>query len=85
MNNIFENAFFGKVYKTRDNRKAIFSHIFYSKADNEEFAVLIVPKTCITDFNADTTSSLNVSLDGLWHLKKYDSPNDIVSEWNESI
>lgn len=80
MKNIFENAYFGKPYKTRDDKRAIFSHTFFSKEDNETFAILMVPNENVTEENYDYLRTLVVSLDGTWHEKKYPSSNDIISE-----
>lgn len=86
MKNIFENAYFGKVYKTRDGKKAIFSHTEYSEEDNETFAYLMIEnKGVVSNCSESELNCLLVSLDGTWHAKKYESEDDIVSEWKEPI
>lgn len=71
MANIFENAFFGKVYKTRDGRKAIYLGSFY---DDKHFPHKIAVENCGTYGYPD---------DGTY-IKEHDYL-DIVSEWSESI
>lgn len=80
MNNIFKNAYFGKPYKTREGRTVIFSHTFFSKEDNETFAILMFHNENVTEDNADHLATLVVSLDGSWHRKKHTSPLDVVSD-----
>lgn len=80
MKNIFKNAYFGKPYKTRDGRKVIYSHTFFSKEDNETFAILMFHNENVTEDNCDHLATLVVSLDGTWHRKKHTSPIDVVSE-----
>lgn len=71
MKNIFENAYFGKAYKTRDGRKAIYggnnnsrlhSLMFQTKDDEDVFLGL---------YNSD----------GLYVMAKNANHLDIVSEW----
>lgn len=69
MNNIFENAYFGKPYKTRDGKKAIylrgnFKHHLYLETGG------------IIDCNQDGT------YEGVLGRME---PLDIVSEWQEEI
>lgn len=71
MKNIFEKAYFGKVYETRDYRKVIFIHkkrnCYYLR---DEFDYCI-----------------EVCCDGRTHYfdKDIDSPDDIISEWKKTI
>lgn len=69
MKNIFENAYFGKQYKTRDGRKAIYAHI----AKNDYHLLLI----------QDEVTSRIYEQDGRAHY--VDRELDIVSEWQEPI
>lgn len=71
--NIFENAYFGKPYKTRDGRKALYiGEISRDITDNPHRLVLSV------------IEDIFVMDDGrLSYLKEYSY--DIVSEWQESI
>lgn len=83
MENIFNNAYFGKPYRMRSGQKALFSHTFFSKEDNEDFALLMIPQEPKTEYNKDSLKELLVSLDGTWHRKKYESSNDIIGEYSE--
>lgn len=74
MNNIFENATFGKAYKTRDGRKAV----YISESTIDKGAVLIVYE--------DSISAYRIMKDGhYWATPNIESSNDIVSEWQEPI
>lgn len=74
MMNIFENAFFGKAYKTRDGRKALYwchdgiCHRLIT-SDNGPFQ-----PWC-------DDNGLNIGRNRV----KGNSPFDIVSEWQEEI
>ena len=71
MNNIFENAYFGKAYKTRDGRKAIYYH---SRPDStHELIVEGCSPVIIYWSNGETIHTISNK-----HL-------DIVSEWQEEI
>jgi len=65
--NIFENASFGKQYKTRDGRKAI----YLRRKDETNYYILLVP---------DDFDFIRIIVDqkGKHFYKKY---FDIVSEW----
>lgn len=74
MKNIFENAYFGKAYKTRDGRKAIYiKECFFCSTD-----VLL---------SYEGSSALHrVTENGqYWATPNSNSPDDIVSEWHEEI
>lgn len=74
MENIFENAYFGKAYKTRDERKAI----YINESTIDKGAVLIVYE--------DSLSTHRIMKDGhYWATPNIESGNDIVSEWQEEI
>lgn len=73
MNNIFENAYFGKAYKTRDGRKAIFHNRKLSRLLGKEVFNLICEKLdreicCFQDGKENPL---------------VESEIDIVSEWEE--
>lgn len=69
MKNIFKNAYFGKPYKTRDGRKAI----FLRREENPNYYMLLVK----SDFDF---KRIVVYFNGKHFYKKY---NDIVSEYKE--
>ena len=74
-NDIFENAYFGKPYRTRDGRKAIY---FYQTERNKWHELIV---------EGDTVSLPYID-NGLavgWHLNNHEWPDDIVSEWHEEI
>lgn len=71
MNDIFKNAYFGKPYKTRDGRKAI----FIVDMGNYNF-----PYRLVIDGN-DSFSNYNE----YGRMYSTELPNDIVSEWQEEI
>lgn len=79
MKNIFKDAFFGKAYKTRDGRKVIYCGTF---ENDSLFNTKVVINT-----DVDQTSDY---IDFRWYTQEgkssiADSPDDIVSEWEESI
>lgn len=79
MGNIFENAYFGKPYKTRDERKVIYCGTF---ENNSLFNTKVVINT-----DVDQASDY---IDFRWYTQEgkssiADSPADIVSEWEEGI
>lgn len=75
MKNIFENAYLGKAYKTRDGRKVIFyNHHSASAREHAKYVTMILEgQESIYRWYYDGTA-----LDYQEHL-------DIVSEWEESI
>lgn len=80
MNNIFENAYFGKPYKTRDERKAIYCkyEMIYGVVPNSEHSIT---KHLLLINNMQF---VNVFEDGCT-VKGKEYPNDIVSEWQEEV
>lgn len=70
MNNIFKNAYLGKVYKMRDEKKGIYSRFKPHRNCHE-----ILTEAGLYDYNNDG------SLCGFTDI----SNCDIVSEWNEEI
>lgn len=72
MKNIFENAYFGKAYKTRDGRLAIFLR---RQEPNSKYYLLLTK----ADFDF---KRITVNLNGKC---PYEKNNDIVSKWQESI
>lgn len=75
MNNIFEGAYFGKPYKTRDGRKAIYINIGNSVKGKSHYLVIEDNPWGLEPYNAcgfieDETNFSNDS-------------RDIVSEWIE--
>lgn len=70
MKNIFENAYFGKLYKARDGRKAIY--VRESAIDLN--AILMVYENSV--------SLYRIQKDGRYWANM-ESDNDIVSEWEE--
>lgn len=84
-NNVFENAYFGKAYKTRDGRKAIYHSYSSLYPDNpyEKHHNLILEKI---DGERDTVwvwandyGHIDEHIDGKWLME---NDTDIVSEWN---
>lgn len=71
MENIFKNAYFGKEYKTRDDRKAIYIE---KDVDLPGSYLKIEGKGGL----------FYIGRDG-YYLKDKESPWDIVSEWQEEI
>lgn len=71
MNNIFENAYFGKQYKTRDGYKALFIR-HYKDSESDDMYYLIVDGAAVTYvYNKYGEIAPNYANKGL----------DIVSEW----
>lgn len=75
MNNIFENACFGKAYKTRDGRKALLW--YYNTGNNVvDQAVLI------------TIGASQILVDGTgkdMNEPYHNTTNDIITEWQSEI
>lgn len=74
MENIFENAYFGKAYKTRDGRKAIY--IKHSQCDDGMVCVIYegIVGICM------------IMMDGhYWATPNVETDYDIVSEWQDEI
>lgn len=74
MNNIFKNAYFGKAYKTRDGKKAL-----YWRYDGH-YHSLITDNNCPFQPWCDEAGK-----DHGWKKDAEESPLDIISEWNEEI
>lgn len=72
MNNIFENAYYGKPYKTRDNKKALY---ITSNCERNEVVVNYDGNLHNISLNRDTGR----------HYNFQEMPFDIVSEWKEEI
>lgn len=75
MNNIFENAFLRKAYKTRDGRKAVFynHHNGFARERANYVTMILEGQESIYRWYYDGTAH-----DKQEHL-------DIVSEWKETI
>lgn len=69
MENIFENAYFGKLYKTRDGRKAIYTIM---SCDSHWLAIQDTSFTCEYNNQGKLVSNIGNVM-------------DIVSEWQEEI
>lgn len=69
MSNLFEDAYFGKPYKTRDGSKAIFLR---RTEPNSNYYMLLIQ----SDFDY---KRITVNYKGKHFYKKY---YDIVSEWS---
>lgn len=74
MNNIFKSTYFGKPYKTRDGRKAIY--VVYDKAlDLNEYHYLIVEgEPCLNAYDNNGRA-----------VNRNKSNLAIISEWQEPI
>lgn len=72
MKNIFENAYFGKAYKTRDGRKAL-----YQQKDIDK------PGSYV--WIDDIDGIFYIGVDGFYLDNNKESKWDIVSEWEEDI
>lgn len=71
MANIFENAYFGKSYKTRDGRKAIYSYCIKG-TPNDHYLIVDKNPSLLGGYGDD----------GIANACGYHNPNlDIVSEW----
>lgn len=70
MENIFKNAYFGKPYKTRDGRRALFMR-------KDEGTFDLETEESYNPVRADGTF--------LYTKEGYESSCDIVSEWQEEI
>lgn len=86
MKNIFENAYFGKPYKTRDNRKALY-HSYNNFYPNNPYKLhhnLILEKPYEDSLwiYCNDYGHTEEHINGEW-LNVTNS--DIVSEWEESI
>lgn len=75
MTNIFKNACFGKAYKTRDGRKAVFynHHNGYAREKANYVTMILENQESIYRWYYDGTAT------------DYQEHLDIVSEWNEPI
>lgn len=71
MNNIFENAYFGKSYRTRDERRAI-----YLWSNKKEGHSLIID---------GEKKPHHYNEQGKWYSYENEKPLDIISEWQEEI
>ena len=80
MNNIFKNAYFGKPYKTRDGRKAIYN--FHSSGGFHD--IIIDGEGISYHFEDHTNGIINLPINQQPNVD-YRSPIDIVSEWKEPI
>lgn len=79
MDNIFENAYFGKAYKTRDGSKAI----FICERTNCAVWDLDRPYACVIEGYGEIW---NYFPNGrLYFVEKFETENDIISEWEEPI
>lgn len=74
MKNIFENAYFGKPYRTRDGKKAIY---IGENSDNLYF--------CIVDNSKVIRNYLNTGEETMFEHMPMDSPYNIIEEWQEEI
>lgn len=75
MENIFERACFGKPYRTRDGRKAIY---FYQTERNKWHELIVEGETISLPYQ---DNGLAVGQ----HLNNSEWPEDIVSEWQDEI
>lgn len=73
--NIFENAYFGKAYKTRDGKKAVLISL-------SNFSALLSMEL---DMSGISSVTIPCGLDGKIRDKFLSSDQDIVSEWEEDI
>ena len=71
MTNIFKDAYFGKLYKTRDERRAVFVS-FNQYRENTAYLLLEGNKS------ADL-----LNCDGYYWADHKETKDDIVSEWKE--
>lgn len=69
--NIFENAYFGKAYKTEDGRKAIYVKAKYSPCDDRIYLILEGDKF-VTEYRPNGSGIYVVC-------------QDIISEWQNSF
>lgn len=76
MENIFKGAYFGKVYRTRDGRKAIYN--YHSIGGYHD--IIIEGEGSSYHFGDHTNGIIRLPLEVNPDVN-YDSPIDIVSEW----
>lgn len=88
MKTIFENAYFGKAYKTRDGRKAIYhsyNDIYPDNPYQSHHNLILEEKDGVRDtiwIWCNDYGHIEEHIEGEW-LNETDS--DIVSEWQEPI
>lgn len=82
MNNIFENAYFGKVYKTRDGRKAIYKATSFIK--NYETDTLVQFHKLMVDGGDEDGNDIIAFMNNGKRGTKCQGI-DIISEWQEPI
>lgn len=73
MNNMFENAYFGKAYKTRDGRKAVYNSTGSKVEENGDHLFIIENRYSYYHY------------DNFGRYYHNDINLDIVSEWQEEI
>lgn len=79
MKNIFENAYFGKWYKTRDGSKAI----FICERTNNAVWDLNHPYACVIEGYGEIW---NYYPNGRLYIgENFETENDIISEWEDPI
>lgn len=76
MENIFENALFGKMYRTRDGRKAIY--VGFNPLTN--YVMLVIDA-----FEPSFFDSIAYYPDGAIAMGEMNNSKDIVSEWEDPI
>lgn len=79
MKNIFENAYFGKAYKTRDGRKAIFVEMINNSSFFEKYTKVY---SCIHE-SGQRLFYTQEGNDVTRNCIDKDSLYNIVSEWEE--
>lgn len=88
MNNIFENAYFGKPYKTRDGRKVLYhsyNNIYPDNPYQNHHNLILEEKDGIRDtvwIWCNDYGHVEEHVEGEW-LNETNS--DIISEWREEI
>lgn len=78
MNNIFENAYFGKAYRTKDGRKAVYLSAYKCNSDAEGEHVV---HRLVTEHDGIFV----VHNDGSYAQNDIYSDWNVVSEWQEPI
>lgn len=88
MNKIFENAYFGKPYKTRDGRKVLYhsyNNIYPDNPYQSHHNLILEKKDGIRDtvwIWCNDYGHVEEHVEGEW---LYETNSDIVSEWKEPI
>lgn len=83
MNNIFENAYLGKPYQTRDGRKALFQAVHNSEMDSSKKEYSFFTEDCAFHVNEEGKMDFQVD-DDVFAYHECHPELDIIGEWQIS-